>query len=174
MKLVNYISKLPVIGKGWPPRPMSGVDSITVHHSGEDAKYGPGNFANYHTLPEKKGGKGWPAIAYHFVIMPDGEVRQCLKMAAYSSHNGYNNKRAVAICLCGNFENTEPTTAQWEALNECIDMLKGAIPSVKYLNGHCEYPKKFGRTLCPGKNLSMVPLRLAHGLSSHPKADVIH
>jgi N-acetylmuramoyl-L-alanine amidase len=174
MKFTKYIKKLPVKGLGWPLRLLSDVTDITVHHSAEPGNIGPDNFARYHTLSKYKGGKGYPAIAYHLVIMPDGEIRQCLKLAAYSSHNGFNNKKAVGVCLCGNFEETVPTDAQLVALDDAIELLKAQIPTIKYLNGHCEYPKPAGRTLCPGKNLSIVPLREKHGLISNPKADIIH
>ena len=174
MNFKNFIKKLPVKGTGWPNRLLTDVTDITVHHSAEAANIGPDNFARYHTLSKYKGGKGYPAIAYHFVIMADGEIRQCLKMAAHSSHNGYNNKKAVGVCLCGNFEEYAPTSEQYAALDELIDMLKGQLPRVKYLNGHCEYPKAYGRTLCPGKNLSIEPLRIKHGLVSNPKADIVH
>lgn len=182
MKFANIINTLPIKGTGWPKRRLDAITDITVHHSATQPNHTPRSFAVYHTasnskkLPVNKRGKGWPGIGYHFVITPDGTVNQCLLMSAWSNHNGYNNGHAIGICLVGNFEEYEPTAFQMQALSELIEYLKKVRPSIKNLMGHREYPIKQneGRTLCPGKYLSIVPLREKHDLARHTAADIIH
>lgn len=182
MKFANIINTLPKIGRGWPKRRLESITDITVHHSATALNHTPLNFARYHTgsaskrLPANRRGKGWPAIGYHFVITPDGTVNQCLPMAAWSNHNGYNNGHALGVCLVGNFEEHDPTAWQMAALDELIDYLKIKLPRIKNLMGHREYPVRQNefRTLCPGKFLSIVPLRERHELGRHTAADITH
>ncbi len=158
------------------------MTDITVHHSATPLNHTPLSFARYHIASSSrkllvaKRGKGWPAIGYHFVITPDGMVNQCLMLNAWSNHNGYNNGHAIGICLVGNFEKLPPTPAQMEALSGMIEWLKKALPSIKNLMGHREYPvrQNESRTLCPGKYLSIEPLRERHELGRHTAADITH
>lgn len=181
MEIKNITHTLPRRG-GWPKRRLSAITDITVHHSGSPANHTPLSFARYHIgstskqIPKSNRGKGWPAIAYHFVITADGTVNQTLILDEWSNHNGYNNGHAIGVCLVGNFEEHEPTPAQMEALHTLIIWLKAALPSIKTLMGHREYPVKQNetRTLCPGKYLSIVPLRERHELGRHTAADIIH
>jgi len=171
MKFANIIKNLPIRKRGWPLRPIEGITDITVHHAAAPDNHGPNQFAAWHTS-----GKGYPAIAYHVVITRDGTVHQCLPFGAWSSHNGYNNKHAIGVCLAGNFEVGEPTKEQLEALNEFIISVRLQVPSIKYLCGHREYPvsRGRGRTLCPGKHFDMEGLRKQHDMPRNPKCDIIH
>lgn len=174
MKFLDITKTLPIKGRGWPFRSLKTVTDITVHHAGAPDHHGPSQFAAYHVLPKSKQGKGYPAIAYHFVILPDGTINQCLPLTAWSSHNGFNNKNAIGVCLAGNFENHPATDAQMESLGWVIRHIREVVPYVKYLCGHREYPKRIGRTLCPGKFFDMEALRQKYAMYRNPKCDLIH
>lgn len=148
----------------WPTRRIVDIEDITVHHSASPTSGTPYSFAKFHTSSKIRGGKGWPQIAYHYVIAEGGEIYQCLPLDAHSSHNGFNNKKAIGICLIGNFEEHDVPALQRQALEWLILDLKTftpnqsdiALPNLKYLMGHREYK---GSTLCPGKHLPIEPLR---------------
>ena len=67
--------------------------------------------------------KGWGKIGYHYLIEPDGEVKQGRKDTEYGAHCKENlmNYRSIGICLTGNFDIEEPTKKQKEALLELLN-----------------------------------------------------
>lgn len=147
VSIVDISKSLPTNGK-WSYRSLSNIIDITVHHSATPTNQNAFNFARYHI-----DSKGWKGIAYHFVIDPDGTINKTNEYTAWTYHNGYNNKNAIAICLVGNFENFNPTENQRRSLVKICKKLKSEIPSIKNLMGHKEY--KFS-TSCPAFDVSYL------------------
>ncbi|MFE4569080.1 peptidoglycan recognition protein family protein [Paenibacillus chitinolyticus] len=85
------------------------LGSIEIHHSlmtsGNAAA-----FANYHT-----GTNDWPGIAYMHVIDRDGTVNWCWDWDVIPYHLGDSNRRALGICLVGDFRTQQPTVVQYAA-----------------------------------------------------------
>lgn len=164
-KKIITLSGLPKNGN-WPNRDTAGITDITIHHSAGTDTETIADMANWHV-----NGRGWPGIAYHFVIDKKGQIYQTNPIEKYTYHNGFNNRGAIGICVQGNFENTYPSGAQIYALYWLIRYLKQKYPSIKYLMGHKEYE---GTTLCPGKNINLDLMRTGTGLSYNPKGLKFH
>lgn len=156
-KIDNVISKLPSNG-AWGVRSIDNIEHITIHHSASPANQDAFNFARYHV-----NSRGWPRIGYHYVIKENGLIQKTNEHNALSWHNGYNNGKAIGICLSGNFEEKQPTKAQTDSLYFLINKLKMEIPGIKYLNGHKEYIP--GKTACPGKYFDLDYARSKSRLS---------
>lgn len=154
-KINNITYKLPRNGN-WGKRSLSGVTDITVHHSASGTNQTAWDFANYHIK-----NKGWAGIGYHFVINPKGEIFQTNELYTLSYHNGFNNIKAIGVCMVGNFEYYQPTEPQKDSLIWLSKYLKNKIPSIYRLIGHKEYA---GQTACPGKYTNLNSLRLKTGL----------
>lgn len=154
-KVINIVNKLPRAGN-WGKRSVSGITDITVHHSASPSSQTAYDFARYHV-----NSKGWPGIGYHFVIEKDGTIHQTNDLESLSYHNGYNNSRAIGICMSGNFENTPPDKRQIDSLIYLVNKLKKDVPSIFRLVGHKEYA---GSTACPGRYVNMKTLRSLTGL----------
>lgn len=133
---------------------------IVVHHTASDA----GNLEYYRRLHMKE--KGWPDIAYHFIInngtantaMGEIEVSSLWKERKhnYSTRISYINYFGIAIVLVGNFENHDPPEQQMEALISLINRLSKEynIPPERVV-GH----REIQRTACPGRFLNMEAVR---------------
>lgn len=142
----------------WPTRPVEGITDITIHHTAGNPLDTADQIAGYH-IEEKK----WPGIAYHFLVYRDGGVYQVNPVAAYSYHNGYNNRVALGICMVGNYEEEMPWPAQLDAVVALVQALRVQYPNIEHLNGHKEYKNA---TLCPGKFTDLNTLRIRTGLNN--------
>lgn len=130
--------------------------AIIVHHSGDSSKGDQyDKIRRYHNAGA--GGK-WPAgygIQYAFLIEKSGIVKQGRQEGDITWHSGtaYWNKRAIAICLAGDFTKEQPRLAQILALAQLVAELQArwGIPEKNILN-HYEVRK----TRCPGINFRPV------------------
>lgn len=170
---IPYIAnQLPRRGN-WPSRMHRDITDITIHHTAaheKDAAQIARAHLNRHLDPARrksKPQKPWPGIAYHYVIFPDGTAQQTQPDRAHSSHNGFNNKHAIAVTMVGNFEDGPPTDAQFNAAMHVCGMLKALYPSIRYCVGHREYE---GATACPGKHVDMHRIRALLQLGINPAA----
>ena len=101
---------------------MSSVVRIVVHHSATET----GNAAFFRVLHRLV--NGWNDIGYHFVIgngslSGDGEIEKGRALPFQGAHARGANKDSIGICLVGNFNRTEPSSAQMEALVKVIRKL---------------------------------------------------
>ncbi len=130
-------------------RPIGEITDVTIHHSrseGQDAF----DYAKYHVNV-----KGWPGVAYHFDIQPDGTIFQTNYLTTVSWHNGTDNAGAVGVCLSGNMDNRVPTDKQLKSAIQLIKWLKRKLPNRIVVKGHNEYKS----TTCPGKYMPMKYIR---------------
>jgi hypothetical protein len=121
---------------------ISKKTDIAIHHSlttgGSSAA-----FANYHV-----GTNGWPAVAYHFVILKNGTIEWNHNVGVLSYHVGNSNSFAVGICLVGDFRTEEPTEEQKQSLYLLVEALKKDLPNYKRTRGHDEFPN-YSWKACP-------------------------
>ncbi|MCD6283567.1 N-acetylmuramoyl-L-alanine amidase [bacterium] len=122
-------------------RPLRKIEKLVVHHSGTRGGT-PKSFAWYHVHA-----RGWPGIGYHYVISPDGVVFKTNALTTVSYHARGANLGGVGICLVGDFNRSEPTDAQMEALTELLGLLLHHHPGAEIVL-HREV--KGSRTSCPG------------------------
>jgi N-acetyl-anhydromuramyl-L-alanine amidase AmpD len=103
---------------------------------------------------------GWRDIGYNFVVERDGKivVGRPLTMKGAHCKSDYYKKVGIAICGIGNFDNHEPTTAQWEGMRIITRkvQLEYNIPLVNIV-GHGFIPGE--ATSCPGKYFDMAKFR---------------
>ncbi len=121
--------------KAYTLRPLSSITHLAIHHS--LTKTGSAEaFARYHV-----NNSHWPGIGYHFVIEKDGTIKWCNNLQAKSYHVGNSNKKAVGICLTGDFRNENPTVKQYNSVLKLAKtlMLDLDIP-IENVQGHSEFP----------------------------------
>jgi hypothetical protein len=129
--------------KHYSLRPLSAITLIAVHHSA--TKTGSAEaFARYHVSD-----LGWPGIGYHFVIEKDGTIKWTNNLQTISYHVGNSNKKAIGICLTGDFKEEQPTAKQWESL---FNLLKNLL-----LELNLSYDQAWGHSQFPGYETKACP-----------------
>lgn len=140
-------------------RPLARIDAVIVHHAAAKANVGTYDFlarakgyANFHVS------KGWGHIAYHYMIDRHGKAYKCFSEAEIGAHAGDWdwNKRAIAICMDGDFTEEFPTPAQVAALWDLLDELCTRRPDLPLvlrgtIKGHKEVRPL--PTTCPSNRL---------------------
>jgi len=101
------------------------VDRVVIHHSATLMDLHPPvryirRIHRYH-----KWHYGWPGIAYHFVIAPNGVIYRTAKKAwvGYHSGRGKMNRRSFGVMLLGDFTQEDPTEHQIGACKQLINRL---------------------------------------------------
>jgi len=146
----NAAPVVPVI----PLYPSKKWKYIVIHHSATEegsSLY----FDKYHQ------GKGWEGIGYHFVIdngtkgKQDGQIevspRWIKQEDGFHCSASNMNRKAIGICLVGNFNKEYVSSKQLDALVYLVNILRKyyKIP-LKRIIGHNQVLG--ARTECPGKN----------------------
>ncbi len=134
--------------------------SIVLHHSATAT----GSVESIHRAHLKKtDGRGtpWQGIGYHFVIgngqgMADGAIEPTFRwrQQMHGAHAGVGdfNQTGIGVVLIGNFEKSNPTTAQQSAVQFLIHELcrTFAIETSRIVK-HGDLKA----TACPGRNFSL-------------------
>ncbi len=140
--------------------------AIIIHHSGTKT----GNSAIFDKWHRE--GNHWEGVGYDFVIgngsnSGNGEVevtyrwrRQVTGAHCGGTPGNWANKDAVGICLVGNFDKTQPTSAQMQSLVKLVRFLQSRyrIPQSR-IYGHGSTPGAGTVTDCPGRNFPMTWLK---------------
>lgn len=161
-KIKNIIKDLPGNPYAWAKRDIKNVTDITLHHAASSNNATAFDFAKHHIQ-----NKGWVGIGYHFVIDRSGNIFQTNFVDRTSFHNGYNNSKAIGICMVGNMDLEPVSNLQLSSVLWLVNKLKRENKNIKNLVGHGEYIK--GRTACPGKMTPIEYLRKKTGLNPHGK-----
>lgn len=132
------------------------LTTIVVHHSALSISDGPLEIQRLH-----QDNKGYADVGYHYLIDEHGIIYEGRPINVRGAHTGGFNTGAVGIVLLGNFEETEPTTAQLNSLTALNQDLKSTY-KITHLAGHQDFQP--GETLCPGKNLEPLLPGLADEL----------
>lgn len=85
--------------------------AVVIHHTAGSPNCCINDIAKIHLAEHK-----WSGIGYHYYIDKDGVVYNLRSENEIVPHSYNFNSNAVAICLAGNFNNYEPTKAQWQSL----------------------------------------------------------
>ncbi|MFI6168531.1 peptidoglycan recognition family protein [Nocardia sp. NPDC051052] len=185
----------------WTDHQFDPAQLITVHHTLDFDGSGATDYRQvvravyeFHASPAH-GGRGWGDIGYHLVIDPNGVVYAgrdtgdsapifrpgaVLRPGAEVVQAGhvYNaNPGNIGICLIGNFDVTQPTTAAVVALRDvlgtlCAGLGLNPLSQVHYTNpdtgltvdkpaisGHRDWSDVAGPADCPGDHLyNLLPL----------------
>lgn len=127
--------------KSWSKR-TGKIIYFCIHHSATLATVSAESMAQYHIS------RGYPGIAYHYVIGPDGTISWCNDDDNFTWH-GHDFNSGLGVCLVGDFVKNEPTRAQLEAARR-LYYVKQKEHGPLSLVGHKEAPR--AKTQCPGIN----------------------
>lgn len=131
------------------------ISLLTVHHSAvpiSDARDAPKQVRGHQTFHQQS--RGWPDLAYHYVIDPRGFIYQGRdETLRGDTATEYDPAGHFLVCVDGDFNTSTPNDAQIDAL---VSMLAygawahGVDPSL--IAGHRDYAS----TSCPGDNLYLL------------------
>jgi hypothetical protein len=150
------VTRLEVIPRSaWGAKPVRGalvphtLARLTVHHSAQrapDVNGAPARIRGFQAFHQSK---GFPDIAYHYVIDRAGNVYEGRDEATVgSTFTNYDPAGHFLALLDGNFEVQEPTAEQMEALARLLAWasVRHGLPT-STISGHRDH----AATACPGK-----------------------
>jgi N-acetylmuramoyl-L-alanine amidase len=146
------------------PEPMGKITRITLHHTADLRAVGVTFAAVAERMKAYQTGhqqtNHWADIGYHFVVDQKGRIWEGRALNWKGAHAGNKqaNENNVGVALIGNFEKTDPTSAQEEATEELLSWLslEYGVPSSRIYT-HNEIEKIYGikgTTCCPGKRFA--------------------
>lgn len=143
-RIVDLRGKLPLHkSRRYKTRSLMAIISIAIHHSLTTV----GDAFSFNDYHVKK--NNWPAIGYAFVILKNGTIQWCQDLTNISYHVGNSNKKALGICLVGDFRKEDPTNEQIQSVHYLLEYLQEYLPNEMAIKGHQEYPGYSWKT-CPG------------------------
>jgi hypothetical protein len=133
---------------------------VVVHHSYRPTIPGWGGDRTMRAIQDyHMDNNEWADIGYHYVISPDGTIyagRDPEHLGAHCAvHVGtphFGNRGSIGICVIGDFDHEEPTTAQLASLHALLADLRQRF-GVAEVRGHFEAGTPPPKT-CPGKSLA--------------------
>ncbi len=113
LKIVNLIGKLPTHPSlRYPSRPTAGVYRLALHHTATPAWATPEQIARFHVEA-----RGWPGIAYPFLVDQQATIFKCWPLSTLSYCVGHGNTPTLCVCMIGNFHDLprlgEPATGDF-------------------------------------------------------------
>jgi hypothetical protein len=91
--------------------------------------------------------RGYPGIAYHYVIGPDGTIFHCNDDELFTWH-GHDFNTGLGVCLTGDFTSKWPTEAQLASAAWLYREKRKTYGAGLRVVGHKEAPT--AKTACPG------------------------
>lgn len=125
---------------------MRQIKYIVVHCTAGSQAQKATDVVRFHTGPKDKGGLGWKAPGYHYVVEADGNVVNTWPEEKISNGvKGYNSY-CINVCWVGGVELTKPshsaidnrTIAQKHALIALLKELKKQYPDAQ-IRGHRDF-----------------------------------
>lgn len=129
----------------------SSTEWIVIHHTAGGKDCTVDDIAKIHLIKN-----GWSTIGYHYFINHSGEIYKLHRDGEVAPSTFSYNNNTVAICLSGNFDNYEPSAAQWKSLVKLTKMLMRRYKlSASHICGH----RHLNVTDCPGSLLDIEKLK---------------
>lgn len=122
------------------------VKRIILHHSAGPASQTPEEIANFHVNT-----RGWPGIAYHYLIYQDGTTYQTQPESVASYHVKGYNADSLGICLVGNFTHAMPSEKAEKSFLKLVQHIRkhyGKLPVIPHGD--------LVATSCPGEARILV------------------
>ena len=119
-----------------------GIKATIIHHTAAVTDTGQNETPILRNIQhDHMNNEGWGDIAYHYLIGPSGTIYEGRDpQYAGDTRTNYDPAGYLHICLLGNFNKQEPTTA--------------ALASLKsLLQGHVYGHRELAATACPGESL---------------------
>ena len=123
------------VSRRYGRRQKSEIKHIAIHHSATTSGSAEA-FARYHVNH-----LNWPGIGYHYVVDKDGTISLCHDLEVVSFHVGNSNRRAVGICMVGDFRSQALEPNQKRATMDLVfKLMEDLNLSIEDVWGHIEFP----------------------------------
>lgn len=151
MNLVDLVGQLPIHPtKRYTRRLLSAIEQLVLHHAAGPERQTPEQIARFHVDV-----RGWPGVAYHYLIAVDGTAFKCWAATTVTYCVKGENTKSLCVCLIGNRSVVAPPAGQWGAAVELFRQLREAYGGL--VLGHNEALP--GHTECPGTLTDMARFR---------------
>lgn len=107
-EVVDIATQLPRDGTGFARRQPSAIRTLVINHTGGAADIPVETIAGYHRQ------RGYPGIAYHYLVAPDGTIFQTNPWTDTVSDRGYLGE-GLNLALAGKFDEIAPGETQLKA-----------------------------------------------------------
>lgn len=128
---------------------MRKITHIIVHCSAGSQKSTAADIVAYHTSPVSKGGRGWSAPGYHYIVEPDGNVVCTWPEEKISNGVKGLNHCAINVCYIGGVDTSKKglppidnrTPQQRAAIADLLSKLICKYPGARIF-GHRDFATK--------------------------------
>ncbi|MBP3639321.1 MAG: N-acetylmuramoyl-L-alanine amidase [Muribaculaceae bacterium] len=127
---------------------MRDIKQIVIHCSAGSQRQHAADIVRYHTSPAARGGLGWSAPGYHYIVEADGTVVHTWPEDRPSNGVRGHNATSVNVCYTGGVDLSRPrpypavdnrTPAQRAAIRRLLSELHGRYPAARIM-GHRDFP----------------------------------
>lgn len=122
--------------------------TVVVHHSALPARHGAKYIQELHIRE-----RSFADIGYHFIIDRRGRVFEGRDRGIRGAHVKGHNSGKIGVVLLGDFQETDPSLCQKNALVKFLVYMNRAY-SVKEVAAHIHYNPE--GTVCPGNKLLKI------------------
>jgi hypothetical protein len=146
--------------RAWGARPPNAglrrhtIRRLTVHHSGialTDNRQAPARFRSHQASHQAR---GWPDIAYHYLIDRHGNIyKGRYHWAKGDTATDYDPRGHLLVMCEGNFGEQRPSRAQVRAL---VDVLAWACREFDVRPSRIRGHRYYAHTACPGSRLQSL------------------
>lgn len=138
--IVDLRGTLPTNGQ-YTTRALGGIVGATFHYTAGGVNASPESIAAFHVGPER----GWPGIAYTYLVTGDGTPNQVNNLSARSYHSDGPGRNTgwVGICYTGNHS---PTEVQLRGMAAALVDVETKLGRQLQTEGH----RDASSTSCPG------------------------
>ena len=117
---------------------------LIVHHEAPPVVI-PDTAKRFDIVDQYHKSKGWGGIGYHAFIERDGELKQGRADNEEGAHTIGKNQESLGICMAGNMDLQDPTTAQVETLTKWLKEkmaqynipIENVVPHRRFANKSC-------------------------------------
>jgi len=122
------------------------IRRIVVHCSAGPASQRAADIIAYHTRPVSRGGRGWKAAGYHYIVEADGTVVEAVGEEGVANGARGFNQDSIHICYTGGVDARGKaadtrTPAQLKAMEAYVKDFHRRFPEVRII-GHNEVAAK--------------------------------
>lgn len=150
MKIIKVIGSYRQAGRSWFKRDVGDIKKITVHHTASRATGTDENILQ--SIMATHVNNGWPGLAYHFIILKNGNIYQINDFTEVTWHDTHNYD-SIGVCLHGYFHkdyNETPTAEQLASLKWLLDRLCTEHPEFPADHDDVVGHRERSSTACPG------------------------
>ena len=129
---------------------MRDIWHINIHCSDSDYDYHDNveSIYQWHVVE-----KGWSDIGYNFIILQNGDIKECRPLTRMPASVKGHNKGGIGIMLTGRYNFS---TAQFKSLRKLVQRLQSEFNiSNDLVKGHNQYKGHFNRG-CPNFDVQQV------------------